>query len=269
MPRKDESLLNLLTRLPWQYSVMAAALVYALFRFVLPALPVGNPLIRSVLEGVSVAAPLVVLFLLVAGTVSAVLSWRRARLLKKQTGLDSVRDLSWQEFEALVGEAFRRRGYRVLENPGDGADEGVDLRLRKNGKKVYVQCKHWKKQKVGVKVVRELYGIVAAKNADQGIVVTYGDFTPEARAFARGKPLLLIGGDKLGKLIREAQRSGKAGTEAPAGSKVEKVVCPQCGSDMGLREAKQGKFAGRTFWGCSRFPKCKGIVPVRPGGGAS
>lgn len=59
-----------------------------------------------------------------------------------------------------------------MENPGQGADGGVDLRLRKDGKKAYVQCKHWKKRSVGVKVVRELYGIVMAKKADQGIVVS-------------------------------------------------------------------------------------------------
>jgi len=211
--------------------------------------------------GLSVAAALVVILLLAAGLVSFVLSRRKRRLLSRQTGLDSVGGLSWQAFEALVGEVFRRRGYRVLENPGEGADGGVDLRLRKNGRKVYVQCKHWKKRSVGVKVVRELYGVVTAKKADQGIVVTCGEFTPEARAFARGKPLLLIGGEKLGKLIREAQGPGQEEPSAPAASKAGAVRFPRCGSDMVLREAKSGKYAGRKFWGCSRFPKCKGILP--------
>ena len=133
MPRKDESLLNLLTRLPWQYSVMAAVAAYALFRFVLPAVPVGNPLIRAFVSGVSLAGPLVVILLLAAGLVSFVLSRRGRRLLSRQTGLDSVGGLSWQQFESLVGEVFRRRGYRVLENPGGGADGGVDLRLRVEG----------------------------------------------------------------------------------------------------------------------------------------
>jgi restriction system protein len=128
---------------------LAAALVYALFRFVLPAVPVGNPVVESFVNGASVAAPLVVLVLLAAGLVSFLLSRRRRRLLNQQTGPDSVGDLTWQEFETLVGEVFRQRGYRVLEDPGEGADWGVDLRLRKDGKKVYVQCKHWKKQKVG------------------------------------------------------------------------------------------------------------------------
>jgi ssDNA-binding Zn-finger/Zn-ribbon topoisomerase 1 len=30
---------------------------------------------------------------------------------------------------------------------------------------------------------------------------------------------------------------------------------------MALRKAKQGRFAGQRFWGCSRFPQCKGVLP--------
>ena len=34
-------------------------------------------------------------------------------------------------------------------------------------------------------------------------------------------------------------------------------LCPMCGTEMVLRVAKTGKNAGRKFWGCSSFPKCK------------
>jgi len=36
-------------------------------------------------------------------------------------------------------------------------------------------------------------------------------------------------------------------------------VCPRCGSPMVKRECQKGANAGQTFWGCSRYPKCKGI----------
>jgi len=39
-------------------------------------------------------------------------------------------------------------------------------------------------------------------------------------------------------------------------------TCPNCGSPMVLREAKNGQNAGKQFWGCSKFPQCKGIVNV-------
>lgn len=38
--------------------------------------------------------------------------------------------------------------------------------------------------------------------------------------------------------------------------------CPKCSSDMILREVKKGQKAGNKFWGCSKFPKCRGVVNV-------
>ena len=38
--------------------------------------------------------------------------------------------------------------------------------------------------------------------------------------------------------------------------------CPQCDSHMALRTAKSGKKAGQQFWGCTKYPDCKGTQPV-------
>lgn len=37
-------------------------------------------------------------------------------------------------------------------------------------------------------------------------------------------------------------------------------ACPKCGKAMVLRTAKTGKMAGKSFWGCSGYPECKGVV---------
>jgi hypothetical protein len=42
------------------------------------------------------------------------------------------------------------------------------------------------------------------------------------------------------------------------------VRCPECGSLMILRTAKRGPNAGRKFYGCSHYPKCKTTVPFEP-----
>jgi ssDNA-binding Zn-finger/Zn-ribbon topoisomerase 1 len=36
------------------------------------------------------------------------------------------------------------------------------------------------------------------------------------------------------------------------------VRCPRCNSYMRRRLAKRGRNKGAYFWGCSRYPKCKG-----------
>jgi len=38
--------------------------------------------------------------------------------------------------------------------------------------------------------------------------------------------------------------------------------CPKCGSEMVLRTAKRGDNQGGKFWGCSRYPECRGIVNI-------
>ncbi len=38
--------------------------------------------------------------------------------------------------------------------------------------------------------------------------------------------------------------------------------CPKCQSEMIKREAKKGARQGQTFYGCSQFPKCRGVVNI-------
>ncbi|HHJ19184.1 MAG TPA: nuclease [Gammaproteobacteria bacterium] len=45
-------------------------------------------------------------------------------------------------------------------------------------------------------------------------------------------------------------------------NKAEQKQCPKCGSYMVLRKVKRGKNAGNKFWGCTKFPKCRGVINV-------
>lgn len=69
------------------------------------------------------------IFVGVLGGIAQINKLKRRQLVKKQKTLEDLRQLSWREFEVMVGEAFRMQGYAV-EDTGSGADHGVDLRLR-------------------------------------------------------------------------------------------------------------------------------------------
>ncbi|WP_165973846.1 restriction endonuclease [Paucimonas lemoignei] len=147
---------------------------------------------------------------------AALSAWRRkqreALLVNaaKSEAASALDDISWQEFEMLVGEAFRRQGYQVMENGGSRPDGGIDLILRKEDELFLVQCKQWKAFRVGVDVVRELYGVMAAKGAAGGYVVTSGLFTEAAMRFAKGRNLKLIDGRVLMGWIRQVKPIQKA-----------------------------------------------------------
>jgi len=40
-------------------------------------------------------------------------------------------------------------------------------------------------------------------------------------------------------------------------------LCPECSSVMLKRKAKNGNAAGKLFWICSTYPKCRGMLPVK------
>jgi restriction system protein len=251
-------LFNELIASAWWVSVVLAGLVYVLLRYVVPAMFARNPFVMPFAKGV--AGPLAFLILL-AAPLSLVRSWRQRRLLDRQTGIDSIRAMSWQQFEELVGEAYRRAGYQVRHTGRSGPDGGIDLVLEKDGKWL-VQCKHWKNYKVGVKEVRELYGLVHAEHAQGGILVTVGAFTPEVRDFAEGKPLRLVDGPALVAFVRDVQLA-RADARLPARPDAPTPPrCPSCARPMILRTAHRGPSAGRQFWGCPGYPTCRAIVEL-------
>jgi restriction system protein len=59
-----------------------------------------------------------------------------------------VSALSWQDFESLVGEGFRHRGFNVTERGGAGPDGGVDLSMARGHERFLVQCKQWRARQV-------------------------------------------------------------------------------------------------------------------------
>lgn len=220
MGRRNASILNDLYKAPWWVSVVVSVVAYIGLRFVLPLfIPSGpatasNVAVRGFLSGLSQAAPIIALFFLIPAPIAAFRQWGERRLLDNQTSLDSIRALSWRQFEALVAEAYRRKGYTVFRPSGNGSDGGVDLVLKKDGETVLVQCKQWKAWKVGVKVVRELNGVVAARRAQGAVVITSGVFTQEARDFAATTSIRLIEGEAVAELVRNVQ----APPARPAGS---------------------------------------------------
>jgi restriction system protein len=250
--------------LPWWASGIAGCGAYLLLQFAAPAYFSGNVYTAGFGDAARKFAP----YALGLFGVIAFLSWLRAvasaRRIDHLNGLEDIRKLSWRQFESLVGEAFRRRGYFVLENVKDGADGGVDLVLRKNGSKSYVQCKQWKQLKVGVKPVRELLGVITAGDASGGYFVASGEYTQEARDFASKNGIYLIDGRELERMIDESrapQRFMDPTSRQRDGADHEasvRVACPTCGEAMVRRIAKRGPKAGSEFWGCSQYPKCRG-----------
>lgn len=68
--------------------------------------------------------------------------------------------------------------------------------------------------------------------------------------------------DKLRAFLQQKAEAVN-GSEPPDVEKKETSVpnCPQCDAPMILRTAQKGPNAGGQFWGCARYPQCRGILP--------
>ena len=121
-----------------------------------------------------------------------------------------------------------------------------------------VQCKQWRRERVPVNVVREMYGLLAHHNADKVIIAACGGFTPDAARFASGKPIELIDGAALLAMIRTVQGAANTASrhQAPLPTPAAEVPsCPKCGTGMVRRNNRRD---GTQFWGCAQFPACRG-----------
>ncbi len=268
-----EDVLDLLTMCPWYVSVIVSGAIYAFLKYYLPTVEPEKMIYRTLSQLITPWAGVIAILFLIPAPISALRSYRRKTLLKSQKNIDTIRDLHWRDFEFLVAQAYRQQGYRVVENKEMGPDDGIDLVIEKNSNRYIVQCKQWHMVKVGVKVVREMFGTMHSVNAQGVIIITSGLFTQEAKNFANDKPIDLVEGNELAELIKNAQNTRPIETppvrppvERKTPNMMSDTKCPSCGSQLIVRVAKRGKNAGKEFIGCSSFPKCKF---TKPNGGSS
>lgn len=101
---------------------------------------------------------------------------------------EKLYELTSRKFEELVADIFRNQGFEVILTPKT-RDGGIDIQaVSKNslGTMLYlIECKRYQSScKVGVELVRELYGVKNSERATMAFLVTTSSFTKPALDFA-------------------------------------------------------------------------------------
>ena len=160
--------------------------------------------------------PLNTVLFFVAGAILGRLHWPTGfwsgRGLRRETdtvqSVDDLQELTAREFEDMVVELHETLGHRA-KHVGTTGDHGVDIIVHTRvGERCIVQCKRWR-SKVGEPVIRDFYGVLHHEKADRGAIFTTGQFTRQAREWARGKPIRLYDGEEFLKLWKWAQARRK------------------------------------------------------------
>ncbi|MFJ9950063.1 restriction endonuclease [Kitasatospora sp. NPDC091207] len=123
------------------------------------------------------------------------------------------------EFEELIAELFRLRGFRVMTTARSG-DAGVDVVAEDldpvTGGRIVIQAKRYRST-VSPTAVRDLDSTVRHHGAIKGILVTTAGFGPGSYEYIRNKPLTLVSGPELVELLAEQGLRGRLGDGAGAG----------------------------------------------------
>lgn len=174
-----------------------------------------------------------------------------------QWGPELLKRLEWRRLEELCVAYFEALGFSAHAVRA-GAEGGVDISLTAEGAEsasVLVQCKAWNAYGIGIKPLLALHAAMAAAGVREGVMVSSGRFTPEAKAFAAKENIRLLDGAALlaafaglepGKTLELLRFATEGDFLTP--------TCPACAVKMASRQSTQG---GRKFWGCPNYPRCK------------
>jgi len=182
---------------------------------------------------------------------------KRSKLDTAQWTPELLKQLEWRRFEELCAAYFQALGFRTDVVPA-GAGGGVDINLYAQGAErpsTLVHCQPWNAYRVGIKPVRGLLGAMASGNVGEGVMVTSGKFTQEARDFARKEKISLVdGAELLGKFADLAPEKAVGLLRFATQGDFQTPTCPTCALKMIPRKSTTH---GRKFWGCRNYPSCK------------
>lgn len=177
-------------------------------------------------------------------------------------GPQVLAQIEWRRFEAVCEALFAQAGFRT-QAQSHGADGGVDIWLHSRhaqGPVAVVQCKHWLARPVGVKELREFYGVMSAHRLRRGTFATSGRYTPDALEFARGNGIHTLDGAGLLALIAQRTPAQQQHLLSVAfEGEYWRPTCANCGTKMVERTPAAG---GAAFWGCGAFPRCRVRLPM-------
>jgi len=211
----SSALLDDRVELPWWVGVVIAAIIYVFLKWVFPLVAGSNEFLAQLAATAQSSAGLLALIFLALAGLSLFLAYRRRRLLDLEMSLATIRALPRRRFEQFAAKAFQNQGYAVSE-AGSAGDCGVDFILRRGNEKVLIQCRRWRSETIDIAPVRELYGAMAAEQANGCAFLTTGGYSSDAFRFAAEKPVRLIAGPELEKMLRGVKRPVASAEAAPA-----------------------------------------------------
>jgi hypothetical protein len=118
---------------------------------------------------------------------------------------DALSRITWQDFEILVANRYRRHGWEVAHcgdgRPGIRAETEVDLRMTKDGQLALAQCRHESLVRLDAGTVEGLLAAAAEERANQVIIIASGEIPDDARQLAESGGATVIEGAAVREML--------------------------------------------------------------------
>jgi HJR/Mrr/RecB family endonuclease len=151
---------------------------------------------------------------------------QKIRLPREETqaGVAALAGMRWRDYIHLVLAALNRRGYERVIDVDANSDEG-DYLLDRDGQSWLLSSKHGSAYVLGSTAIAEFANAIRMRGAVGGLLVTSGQFAPEAKSLAAAQRIELLDGPtlwpELKPLLPDTQRQT---VFAPAQSRAKRHV---------------------------------------------
>lgn len=136
---------------------------------------------------------------------AATFYFRRIRLPREETaaGIAALAAMRWRDFVHLVLEAMGKRGYQRVTDREAVGDES-DFVLERDGERWLLSTnKHGSAYVLGTDSIGEFANAIRLSSTAGGLLVTPGQFTPEAKPLAAAQQIELLDGPTLWPELRQ------------------------------------------------------------------
>ena len=137
--------------------------------------------------------------------------------------LNAVRNLSWDGYQALIADVFRRKGFEVFPPPEGGPDlDVIDMVADRDGQRFLVNCQLRGITEVPLAAVTEMARVVGNYVVSGAYLISDGTFEAGAAEYAPTANIVMIDGEALIDLVVETTLKDER--KAGFGKKVAKVL---------------------------------------------
>jgi HJR/Mrr/RecB family endonuclease len=127
---------------------------------------------------------------------------KQLQRIREKNSLEHLKRMDPFEFEHFIKELFEMRGYNATVTPRSN-DGGKDIVLIMGDKKSIVECKRFNSPKVTRPHIQKFHSAIIDTMSVKGFFITTGEFTKPAVTYCLDKPIVLINGEELVKLVQE------------------------------------------------------------------